>query len=708
MAESVTFAVAAAAAVAAAGIALFTLTRRPSTALNRAAATLFGVLAASHLGTALGPGPWGEALWTAAEAWVPGVALLFGLRLGSAAPGRDRGLLHWILTASLLYAAAVGGAVAWLAAGGGRAGAPLPTLAADAAALGLLFHIAALVQLENVFRSAGREARYRVKYLVLGLAAMLAMRLYVLSMAVLYRDFPVGAGVETAVATVVGGALCAYAIVRHRLLGADVFISRYVVYNSIAVGATGAYLLIVGASVYGLTRLGSAAPPWLVASVVMVAVLALAAVLLSDTARWRIRHFVDRNFYKNRHDYRVQWQAVSRAVAAERTVEGFLSALERIARQTLGARQVATYLKAEDSDAFLPRPGSAADGRPPIREADLHTDDNPAWQPPVGGLEVLRDAASRGDVRYLPLRFGDDRFGLVALWPRVSGAPYHLEDLELVTAMAAQTGIGVRNLQLAQDLARSRETAALHQVSTFFLHDMKNVANSLALLARNVRRNRENPAFWADAETGIGEAVAQIGHLTDRLKTLRQSGPAEGHPIELGSLLAAWAREWGAAVSARVEYAADGPLPCRGDAALLKSVFTNLVVNAAEAGASVVRLEGGAEDGQVRVGVVDDGAGMEPAFVAQRLFHPFVTTKAGGMGIGLFQARRIVEQLGGRLAVESRPGAGTRFTVTLPGADAVPAAGPGPGGAPRDPPQEEAEDTDHDTRHDTRQDGTHG
>jgi signal transduction histidine kinase len=69
--------------------------------------------------------------------------------------------------------------------------------------------------------------------------------------------------------------------------------------------------------------------------------------------------------------------------------------------------------------------------------------------------------------------------------------------------------------------------------------------------------------------------------------------------------------------------------------------------------------------------VIDTGCGMSPEFVRTGLFKPFVSSKPGGFGIGAFEARELVKAMGGRVAVESRQGLGTRFSVVLPLADAV-------------------------------------
>jgi signal transduction histidine kinase len=73
-----------------------------------------------------------------------------------------------------------------------------------------------------------------------------------------------------------------------------------------------------------------------------------------------------------------------------------------------------------------------------------------------------------------------------------------------------------------------------------------------------------------------------------------------------------------------------------------------------------------ADDRDARVVVSDEGAGMTPEFIRDRLFRPFQTTKATGMGIGVYESAQYLSRIGGDLQIDSKPGAGTRVTVRLP------------------------------------------
>ncbi|MBI5137297.1 MAG: hypothetical protein HZA24_08190 [Nitrospirae bacterium] len=657
------------AAVVAVGLGVFVLSRNPRSTINRAGFGLFALLAASHGGWLLIPWPEGVSAWLLAEGWLPGALFFFCRRLGHG-PGGGTAVFRWAGRLAVAFGACASAAAAlpaWVLRIDMGGNLPLSVPATWGISALLLLYVVALLNLENLYRATEGELRWRVKYLLLGLMTLIAIRLYVLTLSSLYGMVPAGAGAELALGTLAGGMMAAYALVRHRLLDVDVFVSRYVIYHSITLAAVGTYLLVVGLAVLGLRQLGDRMPVVLVTTVVFLALTALSVALLSDTLRWRLRHFVDSHFYRNRHDYRAAWRQTTRAVAAERTLAGHVIALSRMVKAALGAHFVVTLL-AEGRSGRCVAPPDGRDGTDisPLVETELVPDPSPAWGGGAGRVPVHRHAGRHDRALFLPIEVGAKRIGWLALGPRVAATPYHLEDLELARDMAAQTAVAVRNLQLAEELAESREQTALHQISTFFIHDMKNTANSLGMLARNIRKNQDNPAFWADAEAGITRAVEQMNALMARLRELRAQAPPRAMRIPLGTLLERWSGKWRRAVSAAVDLELEGPLPCLGDSVLLESVFTNLVLNAAEAGAGHIRIEAAHADGVVRARVTDDGCGMDAAFVTQELFKPFTSTKPLGMGIGLFQSRRAVEQLGGALTVTSTKGRGSCFTITLP------------------------------------------
>jgi signal transduction histidine kinase len=108
-----------------------------------------------------------------------------------------------------------------------------------------------------------------------------------------------------------------------------------------------------------------------------------------------------------------------------------------------------------------------------------------------------------------------------------------------------------------------------------------------------------------------------------------------------------------------------------GELTGLEQVIINLVMNARDAGAHLVRIETYRVPGradQLRLSISDDGSGIESESL-RRLFEPFFTTKPKGTGLGLWLSQRIIQDHGGTITTESEPGKGTTFTITLPTID---------------------------------------
>jgi signal transduction histidine kinase len=113
----------------------------------------------------------------------------------------------------------------------------------------------------------------------------------------------------------------------------------------------------------------------------------------------------------------------------------------------------------------------------------------------------------------------------------------------------------------------------------------------------------------------------------------------------------------------------DGDYALRGDYDRLQTVFSHLIQNAQEAtekeGRVSVRLMN--SPGCAIVEIEDNGTGMEEQFIRRRLFKPFDSTKGlTGMGIGAFESRDFIRNLGGEISVSSTPGQGSLFRVSIP------------------------------------------
>ncbi|MEJ2186865.1 MAG: ATP-binding protein [Gemmatimonadota bacterium] len=210
---------------------------------------------------------------------------------------------------------------------------------------------------------------------------------------------------------------------------------------------------------------------------------------------------------------------------------------------------------------------------------------------------------------------------------------------------------------------------------------IRNVVNHLAQLARE--RPDELPAVFRERQQTLESSVAYLQELA--ASYARLSPRAERRTCDLNAVVRDVARE--AAASSAVTLDLDPRLPpIEADPVALRRIVENLVVNALESledDAGRVTVSTRAAGEALVLEVADTGRGMQPD-EREHIFQDFYTTKARGTGLGLSIVRRLVGDLGGRIAVDSTPGAGSRFTVELPTpAEAPPEGASPPEGAPR-------------------------
>ncbi len=228
-----------------------------------------------------------------------------------------------------------------------------------------------------------------------------------------------------------------------------------------------------------------------------------------------------------------------------------------------------------------------------------------------------------------------------------------------------------RALATAQgELLRKERLAVLGQLTGGLAHQIRNplgaITNALFLLKR---------LMGPGAAPDMGELVRIIEEecwtanriITDLLDFARVREPRL-HPTTLGPLVSEVLAANPLPPHLRLERLEPADVPeVLADAVQLGGALTNLVQNAVEAmpvaGTLTVSLEPSGD--AVHLAVADTGGGVSPELIS-RLFEPLVTTKQLGLGLGLTTARALVENQGGTLRYEARPGAGARFIITLP------------------------------------------
>ena len=179
----------------------------------------------------------------------------------------------------------------------------------------LIAAVMALNNLEKTFRSALGTMRWRIKYLILGLAVILAGRIYSLSQDMLYAAHDVTLTDFESVALLVGCALMTIAYLRDGFSAIDVYPSHSVLQGTITLVLAGGYLFGVGMLAQFVAYLGGAESFRIQAFLVLLAIVMLSVLLLSERLKQGIGRFVSRHFKRPQHDFRQVWMLFTRRMS---------------------------------------------------------------------------------------------------------------------------------------------------------------------------------------------------------------------------------------------------------------------------------------------------------------------------------------------------------------------------------------------------------
>lgn len=220
-------------------------------------------------------------------------------------------------------------------------------------------------------------------------------------------------------------------------------------------------------------------------------------------------------------------------------------------------------------------------------------------------------------------------------------------------------------------LEHADRLAATGEMAASMAHEIKNpVAGVLGVLQVFESEAPEH----SEKKELLGEMMVQLERVNhavnDLLHYARATPPVfeqtDLHPL-IDRTISILSRQWkGEPIDIRKEYSS-APIALSADRKQLQQVFWNVVLNAMQAiqGAGTVSVRTSVQEERAVIAVTDSGRGLTPEEI-DRVFTPFFTTKHKGTGLGMTISRRIVEQHGGTIGVESAPGRGTTVTIRLP------------------------------------------
>ena len=537
-----------------------------------------------------------------------------------------------------------------------------------------------LMLVEQLFRNISEDSRWNVKPLCLGLAGAALFDVYLYSQAVLFNRLDHDAvSIRGAVHTLMVPLLLLASTRRNDWIS-KIQVSRKAAFHSATLLIAGIYLIFVSGVGYYVRYFGGEWGRALQLALVFFALLLLIVLALSGTVRAKLRVFVGKHFFQYRYDYREEWLRFTKTLSSQNSPQEMGQQVVRGLADLLESPGGGLWMRSRGESTFsqmarwnMAHSEVKEGGNSPLCQFMVTS----GW---VINLEEFRSSARRyGSLTLpvwlqeieqawliVPLNVGDDLIGFVVLARARTRLEVNWEVNDLLKTAGRQAASFLAQMQATEALLEVRKFDAFNRMSAFVVHDLKNIVTQLSLMMKNAQRHSQNPEFQKDMLLTVENSLDRMRQLMLQLREgATPPGTAVGVNLcEIVSRIEATAAGRGRTLEVDIVH----KIGTRGHEERLERVIGHVVQNAFDATAASgrVRLSLGRQGGQARIEVADTGQGMSREFIRDRLFKPFQTTKQAGMGIGAYESFQYVQELGGKIEVDSELSKGTKVTILLP------------------------------------------
>jgi len=540
-----------------------------------------------------------------------------------------------------------------------------------------------MLLVEQVYRNKTVQERWAIKFACLGIGAMFAYDFYMYSQAMLFHEMHQDTWAARGIVNALAMPLIGTAVKRGTSRANALALSRRVMFHSTALFGSALYLMAMGFAGYYLRYFGGSWGGVMQVVFLCGALLVLAGTLFSGTFRAWLKVFISKHFYSYGYDYREEWMRFTRTLSehsaniGERAIEA-VGALVESPGGVLWQRR--------DGE---PDSGAAGTFRPVAGWQASSSAVEPADSAFCRFLETTQWVIDLHEYKALPEKYGDlelpdwlkafprgwlvvplimhaKLFGFVVLKDARSTVALNWEVFDLLEIAGSQAASYLAQQDAANELMVARQFDSFNRMSTFVVHDLKNLVSQLSLMNANAEKHRDNPEFQRDMLDTVDHSIQKMTSMLQKLS--RNDAPARPRALSVEAVVRQAIALKSALEPHPVLQVEQQGLMVLADRERLERVLGHLIQNAIEATpkSGTVNVSIRRQGNGVAITVADTGAGMTEKFIRERLFKPFESTKPAGMGIGVFESREYITELGGALDLTSTPSVGTTFTVTLP------------------------------------------
>ncbi|OAI43796.1 hypothetical protein AYO43_02490 [Nitrospira sp. SCGC AG-212-E16] len=540
-----------------------------------------------------------------------------------------------------------------------------------------------LAQLEIVLRASQEPVRHKLKFIVIGLGGLAGYQIYQASRMLMVPVWQAEHVLVGSVVTAMALCLTAYGLGRTRLreIFVNTYVSQQALFGSVTFIVIGLYLLVVGAVGEWLRRTNQPLGVALSVVVVFGALVGLAVMAFSKTVRADVRRFLNRNFHRSKYDYRAHWLQVTEVFEQAASKEAIMDRLLDLLIKTFPTTTISIWSFREADRRFC-QTRSMTTGKEPAplelshpvivqfwkNDEPVLIEDNWPRKSAESGLGEDSLMAS-GAALCFPIRAQGQLTAFVALGQQLRGEAYGVDDCDLLRGISQHVGALLSHAKLAEERQASAELEALHRFSVFCLHDLKNLAARLSLVAQNAESYGKDPAFQESAMRTVTDSAKKMTTLMSKLslKSFNPMSVAMPESIDMSNLIDETVAPIRGEEHVRLFVSGEPVPPIMAVREHIHQVLLNVVLNAKQAigkkGEISIAIE--QSNGSVVVTVEDTGSGI-PASMLESLFRPSQSSRPGGLGVGLYQCKQIVEAHQGTIQLRSEEGKGTQVRIELP------------------------------------------
>jgi len=545
---------------------------------------------------------------------------------------------------------------------------------------GLVLSTLNLVFVEQVYRSAPFDARSSLKYLCVGIAGISIYDFVIFGWTIISSEMNVDHWAARGFVYAIFALPIGFAARRPFRMSLDVHMPRQIVFYSFGIIAAGTFIIFLLLGDYYVRTLGGTWGGALRIVFFGMSSMALTVLLVSSTVRARVRVFLTKSFFQYKYDYRKEWLRFIGTLSGTE-LDNVANAAVRAVAQIVNSPGGVVWVQEEQGGNYTPL-GRWGDDIPELSTVNQGSSlvrflRKRQW---VIDLYELKEHPARYDGLQLepglvedrcwliiPMLLGERLLGFIMLLePRIV-KPLNFEDHDLLRTVGRHAATHIDQAESDKRLAEASQFGAYNRLTAFLMHDLNNLIAQQSLVVKNAEKFRHNPEFVDDAIDTIANSVKRMRRLMAQLSDT--SAQAARRRVGLRDVVERAAKRvsFGRPIPT-IRIDTDGLL-VEADPERLTTVIEHLLRNAQDATDEngQIEVECDVNDTIAILRIRDSGCGMTSEFVRERLFRPFDSTKGSeSMGIGAYQAREYVRQLGGQLEVTSSPGKGTTFSIQLP------------------------------------------